>query len=201
MSETFYPNRKSSRIQNWNYGWEGLYFVTINTRFGENYFGDITNESMNLNTLGKEVERQWLLSPSLRPDMNLELDEFIVMPNHFHGIIGIGRNEYNAFPESCCTDATHGISDSHCCTDAMHGVRTADNLNAQNSFGPQRKNLGSIMRGFKSSVTTWARKNQVLFDWHSRYHDVIIRDEVVLNKIRKYIRNNPAKWENDRFWK
>ena len=183
MSKDFAFSRKSTRLQNWNYGWEGLYFVTINTRFGENFFGDFIDNKIVLNDIGLEVSKQWLQTPSLRPDMNIQLDEFIVMPNHFHGIIGIGKNEFNRFLESSSTLGNINEKESQ----------------RQNSFSPQRKNLGSIMRGFKSSVTSWCIKNHKLFDWHTRYHDILIKDEKCLFKIRNYIRNNPINWHRDRF--
>src|SRR5688572_13745738 len=96
MSDAFQPNRLTTRLQNWNYSWKSLYFVTINTKFGESYFGEIVENQVQLTDIGREVEKQWLLTPSFRPDMNLILDEFIVMPNHFHGIMGIGKNEFNS---------------------------------------------------------------------------------------------------------
>ena len=170
MSDTFQPNRLTTRFQNWNYSWKSLYFVTINTKFGESYFGEIVENQVQLTDIGLEVEKQWLLTPSFRPDMNLILDEFVVMPNHFHGIIGIGKNEFNS------SYIRNG------------GV-----------FGPQKKNLGSIIRGFKSSVSSWCKIQHKLFDWHSRFHDIIISDEIILNKIRNYIRNNPKNWKKDRF--
>ena len=172
MSDAFQLNRKTTRLQNWNYSWKRLYFVTINTKFGEPYFGEIVNDQVQLNDIGREVEKQWLMTPSYRPDMNLITDEFIVMPNHFHGIIGIGGNEINS-----------------------------NSIPIGGIFGPQIKNLGSIIRGFKSSVTSWCKNHHTLFDWQSRYHDIIIHDDIVLNKIRNYIRNNPKNWNKDRFYK
>jgi len=68
-------------------------------------------------------------------------------------------------------------------------------------YGPQSNNLGSIMRGFKSAVTMFARKNKMLFDWQRSYHDIIIRDDRSLEVIRRYIRNNVRNWEGDRFRK
>lgn len=93
--------------------------------------------------------------------MNLSLDEFVVMPNHFHGIIFIGDNEYNS---NFHNDARR---------DAMHRVSTKDHVG--NKFGPQLKNLASIIRGFKSPVTTQARIREDAFAWQARYHDHIIR--------------------------
>jgi REP element-mobilizing transposase RayT len=114
----------------------------------------------------------------LRPDMNLELGEFIVMPNHIHGIILIGENEYNSR------------------RDAMHGVSTE----YKNQFAPQSKNIASIIRGYKSAVTIYARKNNIEFDWQSRFHDHIIRSMDDYAKISNYIINNPAKWLDDKFY-
>jgi REP element-mobilizing transposase RayT len=76
--------------------------------------------------LGKIAEMEWIKTPELRPDMKLELGEFVVMPNHFHAIIIIGENKYNMKTDS----------------------------KRVNKFAPQSNNLSSIIRGFKSSVTT-----------------------------------------------
>jgi len=131
---------------------------------------------MFLNELGLIVNREWLKTPKIRPDMNLELEEFITMPNHFHAIIMIGENMFNA----------HG-------RDAMHRVST-------NKFGPQSKNLGSIIRGFKSSVTTAAKKLSIEFGWQEWYHDHIIRNQNELIRISDYIINNPRNWKADKFF-
>jgi len=164
----------SARLKEWNYGAEGSYFITICTKRREHFFGEIINNEMQLSYLGKVVEDEWLKTFELRPDMKLEMGEFIVMPNHFHGIIIIGENEYNTG------------------RDAMHGVST---------FGPQSKNLGSILRGFKSAVTTNARKRgNTDFNWQPRFHDHIIRDEASFERIQYYIANNPANWKNDKFY-
>lgn len=101
--------------------------------------------------------------------MNLELGEFVVMPNHVHGIIIIGANEYNA-------------------------PLDASDTNPTNQFAPQSKNLSSIIRGYKSAVTTYARKNNIAFDWQPRFHDHIIRSMDDYHRISNYIINNPAKW-------
>ncbi len=112
---------------------------------------------MVLNELGLIVNSEWINTPAIRPDMNymnLELGEFITMPNHFHGIIIIGENEFN-------------MVGGH--RDAMHRVST--NTIPTNQFGPQSKNLGSIMRGFKSAITTTSKKLNIEFGWQDRFHD------------------------------
>ena len=151
----------------------------------KNYFGEI-NGSMQIKTLqatkiGEIACSEWYKTMELRPDMNLELGEFVVMPNHIHGIIMIGANEYNTHPNAMQFG------------DAMHCVST-------NQFVPQSKNLSSIIRGYKSAVTVFARKNKIDFEWHPRFHDRIIRSTFEYNNISNYIINNPAKWAEDKFY-
>ncbi|MEO7990541.1 MAG: transposase, partial [Chryseolinea sp.] len=70
-----------------------------------------------------------------------------------------------------------------------------------NQFAPQSKNLASIIRGYKSAVTTYARKNNIPFNWQSRFHDHIIRSADEYYRISNYIVNNPAQWQKDKFFK
>jgi REP element-mobilizing transposase RayT len=103
----------SARLQNWNYANPGLYFITICTQNRNHYFGEISVEtpcmaSLLPTAIGEIAYNEWFKTPELRPDMNLELGEFVVMPNHIHGIIIIGGR-----------DATHGVS-----TNKTPGVST-----------------------------------------------------------------------------
>jgi REP element-mobilizing transposase RayT len=173
----------SARLQTWDYGRDAAYFVTICTKNREHFFGEIVDSvvetqciaSLQPTTIGKMVEQEWIKTPELRPDMNLELGEFVLMPNHFHGIMIIGKNKYNTLP--------------------------LPSLNNANQFGPQSKNLGSIIRGFKSSVTTQAKKTgNVNFAWQSRFHDHIIRDAKSFERIQNYIINNILNWKDDKFF-
>ncbi|MCX6304156.1 MAG: hypothetical protein NT040_04235 [Bacteroidetes bacterium] len=120
---------------------------------------------MRLSALGQIADAEWLKTPGLRPDMNLILGKYVIMPDHFHAIIVIGPNSFNR------SGHTGG-----------------------GRFGPQRKNLASIVRGFKSAVTMYARKNNITFDWQTRFYDRIIRDDGEYDRIEQYIVNNPAKW-------
>ncbi|MBO3100023.1 transposase [Gelidibacter pelagius] len=175
----------SARLQSWDYGNSGLYFITICTKNREHYFGDIRNGKMNLSEIGDIVKSEWIKTFDMRPDMNLEMDEYVVMPNHFHAIIGIGENRYNITG----TDAMHR-------RDAMHCVSTNTGTN---QFGPQSKNLASVIRGFKIGVTTNARKINPDFAWQSRFHDHIIRNDRALKNIQRYIINNPLQWKTGEF--
>lgn len=130
---------QSARLQGYDYANAGMYFITICTVNRKHYFGDIIDGKMQSNEIGKIAQTEWFKTLEIRPDMNLQLDAFVVMPNHIHGIITIGENEYN-----------NGIGNGR---DAMHCVSTPTAPEYKNSFAPQSKNLASIIRGYKSSVT------------------------------------------------
>ena len=82
----------SARLKSWDYSSEGMYFVTICTQNREHYFGEVVDGKMKLSILGQVANDEWYKTPHLRLDMNLELGAFVVMPNHIHGIIIIGKN-------------------------------------------------------------------------------------------------------------
>ena len=157
-----------ARLKNWDYAESAAYFVTICTANRTPFFGMAQNNALIHSEIGKIVAAEWVKSPEIRPDMNLELGEFVVMPDHFHGIIFIGGR------------------------DAMHRVSTGDIY--KNEFGPQSKNLSSIIRGFKSAVTVQARKINPEFGWQARFHDHIIRNSKSYDVISQYIIDNPKKW-------
>ena len=168
-------NRKTTRLQHWDYGWNAWYFVTIVTQNFVDYFGKIENEEVVLSELGIVAKNEWIETEEIRNDMNVKLGGFIIMPDHMHGLIQINKNPYN-------------------CRDATHRVRTSDSKNIhllRNSFGPQRKNLGSIIRGYKSSVTTYAKKNNISFQWQKGFRDRIIWNDTQLEEITHYIKSNP----------
>lgn len=205
----------SARWREWNYGDEGAYFITICTKQREHYFGEIENGQMQLSEIGKTAQNEWLNSMDIRPDMNLDMECFVVMPNHIHGIVVIGKNEYNSVRDDgdYCKDAMHGVSmeNNDTISDAMHGVSTdnetetniielfqkIETIPSANHFGPQSKNLASIMRGFKSAVTTNARELNISFGWQTRFHDHVIRDDDEFRRIAFYIEQNPMNWEKD----
>ncbi|MBK8518150.1 MAG: hypothetical protein IPL55_18265 [Saprospiraceae bacterium] len=205
MSDRFknkYRN-DSTRLKNWDYGWNAPYFITICTQNREYFFGEVQDGMMVLNDIGHIVHSEWLKTFEMRPDMNLSMGEFVVMPNHFHAIIGIGPNEYNTQ-----RDTQRGRDAMHCVPTTMHCVPTTTidtndandtNENSKNKFGPQSKNLASIIRGFKIGVTKNARLINPGFAWQSRYHDHIIRNDESFYRISEYIINNPMKWSADKF--
>ena len=81
---------ESARLKGWDYQHAASYFITICTKNRSHYFGKIMDNEMHLTEIGKWVEIEWVKTLEIRPDMNLTLGNFVVMPNHFHAIIGIG---------------------------------------------------------------------------------------------------------------
>jgi putative transposase len=184
----------SARLQKWDYGCNAAYFITICTQNRQDYFGEIHNQKMVLSEIGIIAENEWLKTFKMRPDMNLTAGEFVVMPNHFHAIIIIGKNIYNSQRDMQC--------DTHCSRDAMHCVSNDTDTNtSKNKFGSQSKNLASIVRGYKTGVTRNARLLNPNFAWQSRFYDHIIRNDKSHKRISEYIINNPKKWKEDKFRK
>jgi len=178
MSELF-KNKyriKSTRLEHWDYSSNGAYFVTICTKNRINYLGKIINGKMELSEIGGIVYFEWGNTEKIRT--NVLIDEFIVMPNHIHGIVII-ENET--------------VVETHC-NASLRGINTPIN-----KFGPQSNNLSAIVRGFKGATTN--KIHSVGFNnfaWQSRFYERIIRNENELNRTREYIINNPIKWEFDR---
>lgn len=172
------PNRKSVRLKGYDYSTPGYYFVTVCTHDRGHLFGKIDNGQMVLNEYGKILWEEWDKSFELRRE--LVRDEFVVMPNHFHGIVQIV--------------VTHG---------------RASLLQQRNNVTPKRngiayrtpKSLSSFMAGVKSAITkriNQHRNTPGLRVLQYRFHDHIIRNENELFRIRQYIINNPVNWQTDK---
>jgi len=151
------------RLQSWDYTNPWWYFVTINTKNHQEIFGIIKNGKMNLNDVGKIASKHWSEIPEHYT--SVELDYFVIMPNHLHGIIILNNVETGHAPS----------------------------LQSLNTSIPS---LGNIIGSFKSAVTKWCNaNNHKYFAWQPRFFERIIRNEKELNNIRKYIEQNPLKWE------
>lgn len=159
----------SARLQHWDYGSHGFYFVTICTQNRLNYFGEIADPPNLLPLMttktGEIAGEYWLKIPSHYPFV--DLDEFVVMPNHIHGILFFNKPDKQDW--------------------------------VPNKFGPQSGNLAAVIRGYKSAVKKFATLHNIEFSWQTRFHDHIIRSEKELSNIREYIIHNPNKWSEDRF--
>ncbi len=168
--------RRSIRVQGYDYSQPGWYFVTIVTHDRQNLFGRIENGKMILNDGGKIVRKCWLEIPDHYPNVNL--DEFIVMPNHIHGIIDIA-----------------GVQN-------FVGVQNFEPLQRRRNKYQKiiPKSIGAITRGFKIGVTKWFRQNTDIHTvWQRNYWEHIIRNDTELYRIRNYIITNPQNWHKDRY--
>ena len=165
-------HRRSIRLQGYDYAEAGAYFVTVCTYNREFLFGEITNGEMRLNEIGQVVIEEWLRTADVRK--NIELDAFVVMPNHFHGIVVITGNG-------------RGV---------LQYAPTAN----QPSLRSPSQTIGAIVRGFKSITTkriNIIRNTLGVPVWQRNYYEHIIRTEDESNLLREYIVNNPAQWELD----
>ena len=176
--------RQPNRLLGYNYSWNGLYFVTICTKDRVSYFGDIVDFEMRLNENGRMVEKQWLWLANQYP--YIFLDEFVIMPNHFHGIIEIDETFHGQTNQI-------GV--------AVDTVGTGHDLSLQRTAIPPQKikSLSEIIGAFKTTSSKLIHQTDLFdFAWQRSFHDHIIRDPESLEKIRLYIKNNPAKWHEDR---
>ena len=182
MSEKFRNKYRieSNRLRGWDYGWNAPYFITLCTQNREYYFGDIKDGKMKLSEIGKMAEKYWDEIPEHFPFV--KLDAFVVMPNHIHGIIIIDKIDDGRNVE----------------TQNFASLQSSTSSPSKNKFGPQSKNLASIIRGYKIGVTKNARQINAGFAWQSRFHDHIIRNEKSFQTIKNYIINNPLKWDTDK---
>ncbi len=181
----------SARHPTWDYASNAAYFITVCTKDRICWLGEVVDGIMNLSPIGELLQSEWYKTPDMRPEMNLKLGAIQVMPNHFHGIVIIGGA--NDGDNAGDRDATHCVPIPQFSPSSKRWP---------NQFGPQSKNLASIIRGIKSSVTTQVRKMESDafsgFAWQSRFHDHIIRDEASYQRISNYIIQNPMNWEKDK---
>lgn len=252
MSEKFKNKYRteSFRAKWWNYSWNAAYFVTICTLNRHHYFGKISNGKMILSGAGVLADVFW--HEIKNHQKYVELDAFVVMPNHIHGILIInkphnemekekddkignqddgkkenenkdGRNGENGNQENKKEDFRYqedgkedfryqddkkeDFSTVVACNDSTaEYLRDEDPLNGSEfsqhmaDISPKKDSLPSILRSYKSAVTKHANRLGFEFDWQSKYHDHIIRDEAAYQRIAQYILNNPSKWKEDGFY-
>jgi putative transposase len=177
-----YKNRKQNRWTEYNYSEDGVYFVTICTKDRVEFFGKIVNGEMVLNNCGRIIEQQWLWLEKQYDYINL--DEYSIMPNHFHGIIIIDSDK--------CRDRSRPVPAMKQCIDISGGSRPAPT-------GGKIKSLSELIGAFKTTSSKLIHQNiDENFAWQRSFYDHIIRNSHSLNQIRKYIYYNPIQWEEDR---
>ncbi|GAB3588773.1 transposase [Hymenobacter daeguensis] len=171
----------STRLPGYDYGQDGMYFVTICTQNRQPYFGNIEVPNGDWNTAflqptetGKQAAECWAAIPHFASFV--QLDAFIIMPDHLHGVLIFNKNTNDMDEETRSVASLQGY---------------------ENKFGPQSRNLASVLRGFKSAVTTFARHREIEFQWQARFHERIIRNQNELERIQHYIITNPTRWESE----
>ena len=173
---TLFKNKyriESTRLKGWDYRNPGYYFVTICTKNREPYFGCVVHGVMALSPVGEIAVQCWREIP--HHHAGIELDEFVIMPNHMHGIVIICNS----------VETLHATS-----------LRRETSMS---KISPKARSLGVIIRSYKSAVTRLAGlAGFKKFAWQARYYDHIVRDKNSLCNIRQYIIDNPARWELDR---
>ncbi|SEA61292.1 REP element-mobilizing transposase RayT [Desulfuromusa kysingii] len=170
--------RRSIRMVDYDYSSAGFYFVTICVQGRESLLGEIADGVITLNDAGRMVENSWLELPAKYPDM--AIDEHVIMPNHFHGIIILQPPVVVGAPLAAPGYGKNGTTDQGAASSAP--------------------TLGDVIRAFKSISAinvniSLDRSGQPL--WQRNYYERIIRNENELHNIRQYIRNNPAQWDDD----
>ncbi|MCX6320233.1 MAG: transposase [Bacteroidia bacterium] len=191
---------ESSRLPGYDYSKSGTYFITICTIKHECYFGEIIDRQMVLSEPGKIAFQKWFEIPYHFP--NVILDEFVVMPNHIHGIIiikpAIVRTLHaTSVPQ---TNATSVPPQTNATSPPQTNATSQQNQPIKNEFmsfiSPKSGSLSSIVRSYKSAVTKNLHTMEHGFSWQPRFYDHIIRSDRELNRIRRYIINNPLKWDD-----
>ena len=183
------PQRKSIRLKGYDYSKAGLYFITICTQNRACLFGNIVNGEMILNDAGEMIETEWLNLKNRFP--NIELHEYVTMPNHFHGILEITVGTTVGAPLVVAPNEM---------------VAPNDDYGQPQGIAPTDKTVGEMIGAFESITTNeYIRgvKTGIYppFDkriWQRNYWEHIVRNENEYNRISEYIINNPQKWQNDK---
>ena len=195
----------SSRLQTWDYGTNGAYFITICTQNREHFFGIVQNDTAQLSEIGKISERLWIEIPNQFPF--IELGNFVVMPNHVHGILIINKivspSVETRFIASnkIESNVVDDIND-----DVNEETRLIASLPDKNGGFSGDKNpmlndtISKIIRWYKGRCSFECRKINSDFGWQSRFYDHIIRNSKSFDIIHNYIFENPMNWEKDKFY-
>jgi len=197
---------KSNRLQNYDYGSNWWYFITICTKDRQNYFGEIIDWKMILNDFWKIVFDEIIKIPKMKE--NILLYEFIIMPNHIHLILMINNDvETTIYRVSnndvelnwdtingCLYEKWNWYTINHCFYEKWWTLMKDKNIMLN------KNHIWFIIRKFKWKSTFLINKmqNKIFFSWQPNYYDRIIRNEDELQRIRKYILDNPLKWELDK---
>jgi len=168
---------KTIRLQNRSYSEARAYFVTIVTYNRVCLFAEIKNDESLLTPIGKIVCEEWERSTTLRKD--IELGDFVVMPNHLHGILLLRETAENQSARSAALQ---------------------EDWVARTSRDRAPNSVSSLIAGYKASVTRKIREHlndSSFIAWQPRFYDRVIRNQTEYARICSYIQNNPRNWSTD----
>jgi len=170
--------RKRIRLPNYDYSQQNCYYLTICTENRQEIFGVIEDNQMILNNIGKVVSVWW--GKTFEKYNNIAIDEYIIMPNHIHGIINV-VGAGSPRPDKISLNVNNQNDDS-------------------NGHGNRAPTIGNIIAYFKYQTTKQINQLENKSGrkiWQRNYYDQVIRNEKSLGQIRKYIINNPTNWSDD----
>jgi len=173
-------HRRSIRLKEYDYSQAGAYFVTICVQGRKCLFGNIVAGQMQLNDAGRICISTWNDLP--QHYRNVVLDEYIVMPNHFHGIVVL--NEAPGFIDPIGAGFIDAVGAGFKPALARHGL--SEIVRAFKTFSARKINAQNKTYGVKL--------------WQRNYYEHVIRDDNDYQRAAEYIINNPVKWEEDELW-
>ena len=197
-------HRSSIRLNGFDYSQAGMYFVTICTAGRECLFGEISDDRIVLNEAGRVVSQSW---NNLADRFHFaELDEFVTMPNHVHGIITITEDSGHKYKGDHKDRPYRATGDKSGLIAKDRDISTCRGESCIRPRGTADNSLGRIIQAFKSLTTRdyasgvsshgWQPFEDRL--WQRNYHEHIVRNERELKNIRQYVANNPFQWAHDR---
>ncbi|MDP1725672.1 MAG: hypothetical protein Q8M15_02730 [Bacteroidota bacterium] len=208
----------SARLQNWDYGSDATYFITICTRKRKHFFGEIISDSsgkltMHLDETGRLAGQYLTEIPKQFPFT--ELGNFVVMPNHVHMIFifdksGVGINQNVFQGDTVAPTETRLIASLQAPLPSILPPPLPLDLQSTGIYNPGgisgdknpmiNENISRIIRWYKGRSAFEIHKINVGFKWQGRFHDYIIRNYIEFENIRNYIINNPQNWKEDEFY-
>ncbi len=183
---------ETTRLRDWDYRNEGLYFVTICTSGRAPWFGEIRDGVMHLSEVGRIAAMYWQAIPEHH--VHVLCDQFVVMPDHVHGILALTGNDAD---RSNVRKNVSGPRNIRTQPDVLSNVST--NGKVMSRISPPAQSLSVVVRSYKSAVTRWCKQNgPPEFAWQERFYDHVIRNQDALDKIRRYVDENPLRWDEER---
>lgn len=186
-------------MQNWDYTSEGAYFITICTKDRVHYFGKIENEKMILSNMGVIADLMW--HEIKNHAKNIELGEFVVMPDHIHGVLILNGGDGMGIAGNAIADGTGNVTEETLHATSLPSSPQSPSPSSPSQMAkisPKSNSVSAIIRSYKSAVTKHGNRLRYEFAWQTRFYDHIIRNAQEFENIQNYIANNPMNWGKDK---